>query len=50
MMTKDGSTKIVISMTPWAGVLVLGRGIISRLVKIHYIFLNRLLYSQTWIE
>ena len=34
MMTKEGSTKIVNFMTPGAGVLVLGRGHISHIVKI----------------
>ena len=33
-MTKDGSIKIVISMTTWAGGLVLGPGHIRRIVKI----------------
>ena len=35
MMTKEGSTKIVNFMTPEAGVLVLGRGHISHIVKLH---------------
>ena len=34
MMTKEGSTKIVNFMTPGAGVLVLGHGHISHIVKI----------------
>ena len=38
MMTKEGSTKIVNIMTPWAGVLVLGHGHIRHIVKIHYSF------------
>ena len=38
MMTKVGSTKIVNFMTPGAGVLVLGRGHISHIVKMHYFF------------
>ena len=38
MMTKEGSTKIVNFMTPGAGVLVLGRGHISHLMKMHYFF------------
>ena len=46
MMTKIGSTKIVNFMTPGAGVLVLGRGNISYLMKMHYSFKNLLLYSQ----
>ena len=40
MMTKEGSTKIVNFMTPGAGVLVLGRGHISHIVKMHYFFKN----------
>ena len=35
MMTKEGSTKIINIMIPWAGVLVLGRGHISCIVKMH---------------
>ena len=46
MMTKEGSTKIVNFMTPGAGVVVLGRGHISHIVKMHYSFKNLLLYSQ----
>ena len=46
MMTKEGSTKIVNFMTPGAGVLVLGRGHINHIVKMHYFFKNLLLYSQ----
>ena len=46
MMTKEGSTKIVNLMTPGAGVLVLGCGHKSHIVKLHYFFNNRLLYSQ----
>ena len=46
VMTKEGSTKIVNFMTPGAGVLVLGRGHISHIVKLHYFFKNLLLYSQ----
>ena len=37
-MTKEESTKIVNFMTPRAGVLVLGRGHISHIVKMHYFF------------
>ena len=33
MITKEGSAKIVIFMTPGAGVLVLGWGYISYIVK-----------------
>ena len=40
MMTKEGSTKIVNFMTPGAGVLVLGCGHISHIVKMHYFFKN----------
>ena len=36
--TKEGCIKIVIFMTPGAGVLVLGRGHISHIVKLHYFF------------
>ena len=36
MITKEGFTKIVIFMTPGAGVLLLGFGHISNVVKIHY--------------
>ena len=43
-MTKEGSTKMVNFMTPRAGVFVLGRGLISHIVKMHYFFNNRLLY------
>ena len=46
MMTKEGSTKIVNFMTPGAGVLVLGRGHIRHIVKMHSFFKNLLLYSQ----
>ena len=46
MMTKEGSTKIVNFMTPEAGVLVLGRGHISHIAKIHYSFKNLLLHPQ----
>ena len=38
IMTKEGSTKIVNFMIPGAGVLVLGRGHISHLVKMHCFF------------
>ena len=43
-MTKEGSTKIVNFMTPGAGVLVLGCGHISHIVKLHYFFKNLLVY------
>ena len=35
MMTKEGSTKIINIMIPWAGVLVLGHGHISHIVEMH---------------
>ena len=41
MMTKEGSTELVIFMTPGAGVLVQGCDHIS-----NYFFKNLLLYSQ----
>ena len=50
MMTKEGSTRIINFMTPGAGVLVLGRGHISHIVKLHYSFKNLLLYSQALIR
>ena len=50
MMTKEQSTKIVNFMTPRAGVLVLGRGLISHKVKMHFFFKNLLLYSQAYIR
>ena len=46
MITKEWSTKIVNFMTPGAGVLVLGCGYISHIVKMHNFFKNLLLYSQ----
>ena len=50
MMTKEGYTKIVTFMTPRAGVLALGRGHISHLVKIYYFFKNLVLSSQEQIR
>ena len=44
-MTKEGSTKIVNFMNPGTGVIVLGRGHISHIVKLHYFFNNLLLYT-----
>ena len=35
MMTKEGYTKIVNFMTHWSQLLVLGRGHISHIVKMH---------------
>ena len=49
-MTKERSTKIVNIMTPGAGVLVLGHGHISHIVKRHYFFKNLLLYSRSWVR
>ena len=49
-MTKEGSTRIINFMTPAAGVLVLGRGHISHIVKLHYSFKHFLLYSQALIR
>ena len=43
IMTKEGSTKIVNFMNPRAGLLVLGRGHISDIVKMYYL----LLYQYT---
>ena len=50
MMTMEGSTKIVNFMTSGAGVLVLERGHISHIVKMHYFFNNLLLYSKALIR
>ena len=50
MMTKEGCIKIVNFMTPGAGVLALGCGHISHIVKMHYSFKNILLSSQAWIR
>ena len=38
MIVKDGSTKVVNFMTPGTGGLVLGRGHISHIVKMHHFF------------
>ena len=46
MMTKEGSTKTVNSITPGTGVLVLGCDHISHIVKKHFLFKTLLLYSQ----
>ena len=48
-MTKEGCTKILNFMTPGSGVLVLGCGHLSHIVKIHYFFKNHL-YPQAWIR
>ena len=45
MMTKEGSTKIVNFMTHGSQLLVLGRGHISHIVKMHN-FIYKILYSQ----
>ena len=50
MMAKEESTKIVNYITPGAGVLVPGREHISYIVKMHYFFINLLLYSQAYIR
>ena len=49
-MSKEGSTKIVNFMTPRSGVLVLGYGHISQIVKMHYFFKNLHLYSDAYIR
>ena len=46
MMTKEESTKIVNFMTPGTWALLIGRGHISHIEKMHYSFKNLLLYSQ----
>ena len=50
MITKKGSTQIVNFMTPGAGVLALGCGHISHIMKIHYSLKNLLLYSQALVR
>ena len=40
-MTKEGSYKIVNFMTPGEGALVLGRGHVRQIVKMHYFFNKR---------
>ena len=50
MMTKEESTKIVNFMTPGAGVLVLGHGHTSHIVKMHSFFDIPLLYSGAWFR
>ena len=37
MITKEGSTEIKNFMTPGAGFLVLGRGHLSFIMKMHYL-------------
>ena len=46
MMKLEGSTKIVIFMTPRAEFLVQGRGHMSHIVKMHYFFKIIFVYSQ----
>ena len=50
MMNKEWSTKIVNFMTPGVEVLVLGRGHISHIVKMHYFIKNLLIYSGASIR
>ena len=50
MMSKEGSNKIVNFMTPKAGILVLGWGQISHMVKMHYFCNNLHLFPQTLIR
>ena len=50
MMSKEGSSKIVKFMTPREGILVLGCGQISQVVKMHYFFKNLLLFTQAKIR
>ena len=50
MLTKEESTKIVSFITPGSGVLVIGHGHISHIVKMHYSFKNLLLYSQALVR
>ena len=40
MMTKEGATKIVNRMIPGAGILALGCGHISYILKMHYLYLE----------
>ena len=46
IMTKEGSTKIINFITPGAGVLVLGCGHISHIVRLHYFFTNLFISYQ----
>ena len=51
MMTKEGATKIVNRMIPGAGILALGCGHISYILKMHYLYLET--YSPlfpAWIK
>ena len=47
MMTNEDPTKIVNFMNPGAGVLVLGHGHISQIVKMHYLLLHQ--YTPRWL-
>ena len=47
MMSKSDSSRFVNFMAPGSGVLVLGRGSIDYIVKMHYFFENLLLCS--WV-
>ena len=38
MITNEGSTRIVIIITSWARILVLGRSPFGHIVKMHYFF------------
>ena len=46
MMSEEGFTTIVNFLTPRAEILVLGRGKIRHLQKMHYFFKNLLLFTQ----
>ena len=48
MLSEEGFIKIEKKNSK--GVLVLGHGFISHIVKIQYLFKNLLLYSQAWIR
>ena len=50
MMTKEGSTNLLNFMTFGAGVLALGCGHLSHIVKMHYVLKNLLLYSGAQIK
>ena len=50
MVSQEGYTKIVNFLTPRAGIIVLGRGHVSDIVKIHFFYTNLLLYSQAQIR
>ena len=50
METKEWSSQIVNFLTPGTGVLVLGCGYISHIVKMLNFFIIPLLYSQAYIK